>query len=117
MGRGQAPSIDRAAEIPDGLLSVILQRRPDIHEAEHLLKAANANIGAARAACFTSISLTANAGTMSSDMDGLFKGGSATRLFQPKINLPIFNAGSLKASLECSRIQKDINIANYEKSI
>ncbi|HEK1007718.1 TPA: AdeC/AdeK/OprM family multidrug efflux complex outer membrane factor [Pseudomonas putida] len=108
---------DQLAEVPAGLPSDLLTRRPDIQEAEHLLKAANANIGAARAAFFPSISLTANAGTLSPDMDGLFKGGSGTWLFQPQINLPIFNAGSLKASLDYSKIQKDINVAKYEKTI
>ncbi|WP_369989973.1 AdeC/AdeK/OprM family multidrug efflux complex outer membrane factor [Pseudomonas xanthosomatis] len=108
---------DQLAEVPAGLPSELLQRRPDIQEAEHLLKAANANIGAARAAFFPSISLTANAGTLSPSMGGLFKGGSGTWLFQPQINLPIFNAGSLKASLDYSKIQKDINVAKYEKTI
>jgi multidrug efflux system outer membrane protein len=95
----------------------LLQRRPDILQAEYNLKAANANIGAARAAFFPSISLTANAGTLSPDLSGLFKGGSGTWLFSPQINLPIFNAGSLRASLDYSKIQKDIGVANYEKSI
>ncbi|MCY1405109.1 Multidrug/solvent efflux pump outer membrane protein MepC [compost metagenome] len=108
---------DLLAEVPAGLPSDLLQRRPDIQEAEHLLKAANANIGAARAAFFPSISLTANAGTISPDMGGLFKGGSGTWLFQPQINLPIFNAGALRASLDYSKIQKDINVAKYEKTI
>ncbi|UVJ43157.1 AdeC/AdeK/OprM family multidrug efflux complex outer membrane factor [Pseudomonas sp. LS1212] len=108
---------DLLSDIPAGLPSDLLQRRPDILEAEHLLKAQNANIGAARAAFFPSISLTANAGTLSSDLDGLFKGGSGTWLFQPQISLPIFNAGALKASLDYSKIQKDINIAKYEKAI
>ncbi|WP_312935901.1 AdeC/AdeK/OprM family multidrug efflux complex outer membrane factor [Pseudomonas sp.] len=108
---------DQLAEVPAGLPSDLLQRRPDIQEAEHLLKAANANIGAARAAFFPRISLTANAGTLSPDMSGLFGGGSGTWLFQPQISLPIFNAGALKASLEYSKIQKDINVAKYEKTI
>jgi multidrug efflux system outer membrane protein len=105
------------ADVPPGLPSDLLQRRPDILQAEYNLKAANANIGAARAAFFPSISLTANAGTLSPDLSGLFKGGSGTWLFQPQINLPIFNAGSLRASLDYSKIQKDIGVANYEKSI
>jgi multidrug efflux system outer membrane protein len=105
------------SQVPAGLPSDLLQRRPDILEAEHLLKAANANIGAARAAFFPSISLTANAGSVSPDLSGLFGGGSGTWLFQPQISLPIFNAGSLRASLDYSKIQKDIGVARYEKSI
>ncbi len=89
----------------------------DILEAEHQLKAANANIGAARAAFFPSISLTANAGSLSSDLSQLFKGGSGTWLFQPQISLPIFNAGKLRANLDLAEIQKNIQIAQYEQSI
>jgi multidrug efflux system outer membrane protein len=113
----QPLSADMLNEMPAGLPSELLQRRPDILQAEHSLKAANANIGAARAAFFPSISLTASAGTASGDLSGLFKGGSGTWLFQPTINLPIFNAGSLRASLDYSKIQKDIGVANYEKAI
>ncbi|MFO2463934.1 AdeC/AdeK/OprM family multidrug efflux complex outer membrane factor [Pseudomonas sp. 15FMM2] len=110
-------SDDLLSEVPAGLPSDLLQRRPDILQAEYNLKAANANIGAARAAFFPSISLTANAGTLSPDLGGLFKGGSGTWSFAPQINIPIFNAGSLRASLDYSKIQKEINVANYEKSI
>ena len=110
-------SDDLLSEVPTGLPSDLLQRRPDILQAEYNLKAANANIGAARAAFFPSISLTANAGTMSPDLGGLFKGGSGTWSFAPQINIPIFNAGSLRASLDYSKIQKEINVANYEKDI
>ena len=113
----QPLSADLLSELPAGLPSELLQRRPDILQAEHSLKAANANIGAARAAFFPSISLTANAGSLSPDLSGLFKGGSGTWLFQPQINLPIFNAGSLRASLDYSKIQKEITVAQYEKSI
>lgn len=108
---------DLLTEVPAGLPSDLLQRRPDILEAEHKLLAANANIGAARAAFFPSISLTANAGTLSPDLSGLFKGGSGTWLFSPQINLPIFNAGALRASLDYSKIQKDITVSQYEKAI
>ncbi|RMO56223.1 NodT family outer membrane efflux lipoprotein, partial [Pseudomonas amygdali pv. eriobotryae] len=108
---------DMLTEMPAGLPSDLLQRRPDILEAEHTLKAANANIGAARAAFFPSISLTASAGTSSSELSGLFKGGSGAWLFQPSINIPIFNAGNLRASLDYSKIQKEISVANYEKAI
>jgi multidrug efflux system outer membrane protein len=113
----QPLSDDLLSEVPAGLPSDLLQRRPDILQAEHNLKAANANIGAARAAFFPSISLTANAGTLSPDLGGLFKGGSGTWSFAPQINIPIFNAGSLRASLDYSKIQKEINVATYEKSI
>ena len=105
------------AEVPAGLPADLLTRRPDILQAEHTLQASNANIGAARAAFFPSISLTANAGTASSDLDGLFKGGSGSWSFSPNITLPIFNAGALKASLDYSKIQKDIGIASYERTI
>jgi multidrug efflux system outer membrane protein len=97
--------------------SDLLTRRPDILQAEHNLLAANANIGAARAAFFPRITLTAAAGTGSSDLDGLFKSGSGAWQFEPNIILPIFTAGSLQASLDYAQIQKDINVANYEKAI
>ncbi|MDH0301926.1 MULTISPECIES: efflux transporter outer membrane subunit [unclassified Pseudomonas] len=105
------------AQIPAGLPSQLLQRRPDILEAEHRLQAANANIGAARAAFFPSISLTANAGGSSLELSNLFKAGSGSWLFQPQISLPVFNAGSLRASLDYARLQKDIQVAQYEKAI
>lgn len=105
------------AEVPVGLPADLLQRRPDILQAEFNLKAANANIGAARAAFFPSISLTATAGSLSPDLSGLFDAGSGSWLFQPSINLPIFNAGRLRANLDYSKIQKDINVARYEQTI
>lgn len=105
------------AEVPVGLPADLLQRRPDILQAEFNLKATNANIGAARAAFFPSISLTATAGSLSPDLSGLFDGGSGSWLFQPSINIPIFNAGRLRANLDYSKIQKDINVARYEKTI
>ncbi|WP_223473167.1 MULTISPECIES: AdeC/AdeK/OprM family multidrug efflux complex outer membrane factor [unclassified Pseudomonas] len=108
---------DLLANVPAGLPSHLLTRRPDILAAEHSLLAANANIGAARAAFFPSISLTANAGTSSANLDGLFKSGSGSWAFTPTISLPIFNAGALRASLNYSEIQKDIGVANYEKAI
>lgn len=105
------------AELPVALPAELLQRRPDILQAEYQLKAANANIGAARAAFFPSISLTATGGSMSGELSDLFGSGSGTWLFQPQLRLPIFNAGRLKASLDYSKVQKDIRIAQYEKSI
>lgn len=105
------------AKLPVGLPADLLQRRPDILQAEFDLKAANANIGAARAAFFPSVSLTATAGSLSPDLSGLFDGGSGSWLFKPSINIPIFNAGRLRANLDYSEIQKDINVARYEKTI
>ncbi|KTC25879.1 multidrug transporter [Pseudomonas marginalis ICMP 9505] len=105
------------AQMPSGVPSDLLQRRPDILQAEYELKAANANIGAARAAFFPSVSLTANAGASSAELSSLFKGGSGSWTFQPQISLPIFNAGSLRASLNYSKLQKDISVAQYEKAI
>lgn len=105
------------AELPVGVSSELLLRRPDILQAEHALKAANASIGAARAAFFPSIGLTASAGTASSQLSGLFDGGSGTWLFQPQINLPIFTAGRLKANLDYAELQQDIRVAQYEQAI
>jgi multidrug efflux system outer membrane protein len=114
---GLALASEQIAPMPAGLPSQLLQRRPDILQAEHQLLAANANIGAARAALFPSISLTANAGTSSLELAGLFEPGSGTWLFKPQVSLPLFNAGSLRASLDYARLQKDIQVAQYEKAI
>ncbi len=104
-------------DLPAGLPSELLVRRPDILQAEHQLEAANANIGAARAAFFPSISITANAGFSSDQLAKLFEGGSFTWLVNPQITVPIFTAGLNKANLDIANLEKDINIANYEKSI
>jgi multidrug efflux system outer membrane protein len=113
----QKLAADSLEDVPQGLSSELLTRRPDVLQAEYVLKAANADIGAARAAFFPSITLTASAGTSSAHLAGLFKGGSGAWSFAPAINLPIFNAGALKASLDYSKIQKDIGVATYEKAI
>ncbi len=105
------------ADLPPGLPSDLLQRRPDILAAEHGLKAANANIGAARAAFFPSIKVTADAGTSSAQLAGLFASGSGAWLFNPQITLPIFEAGANKAKLDVAQISKLIEVANYEKAI
>jgi len=104
-------------ELPAGVPSEVLARRPDILQAERALMAANASIGAARAAFFPRITLTASAGTASSSLDGLFDGGSGAWSFVPQIRLPIFEAGRLQASLDVAEIQRDINVAQYEKAI
>ncbi|MFU2487163.1 AdeC/AdeK/OprM family multidrug efflux complex outer membrane factor [Thauera sp. WH-1] len=104
-------------ELPAGLPSEVLTRRPDILQAERALMAANASIGAARAAFFPRITLTATAGTASSTLDGLFDGGSGAWSFVPQLRLPIFEAGRLQASLDLAEIQRDINVAQYEKAV
>lgn len=105
------------ADIPAGLPSDLLTRRPDVLQAEAFLRAENANIGAARAAFFPRITLTGNLGTASSTLGGLFKGGSAAWAFAPSITVPIFEGGALAANLDAAKIQKDIGIAQYEKAI
>nr|WP_279634490.1 efflux transporter outer membrane subunit [Paraburkholderia steynii] len=104
-------------DIPAGLPSDLLTRRPDIMEAEENLLAANANIGAARAAFFPKVSLTGNFGTLSPTLGGLFKPGSAAWGFSPSITLPIFEGGQNKANLDLANIQKNVQIATYEKAI
>jgi multidrug efflux system outer membrane protein len=103
--------------LPAGLPSDLLQRRPDIRAAEHTLLSANADIGAARAAFFPSITLTGSGGTAAGGLAKLFGAGSASWLFQPQISVPIFDAGSNFANLDYAKIQKRIEIANYEKAI
>jgi multidrug efflux system outer membrane protein len=105
------------ADIPAGLPSDLLTRRPDIVEAEDTLRAANANIGAARAAFFPDITLTATGGSESPTLGGLFKAGTAAWTFAPDITLPIFNAGSNFANLDAAQVQKNIAVAQYEKAI
>ena len=102
---------------PAGLPSDLLTRRPDIIAAEHTLKAANANIGAARAAFYPDISLTAFGGSSSSSLSRLFDGGTGAWSFVPTINLPIFDGGANRANLNIAKIGKRIDIANYEKAI
>ncbi|KFX63403.1 efflux transporter outer membrane subunit [Paraburkholderia fungorum] len=104
-------------DIPAGLPSDLLTRRPDIMEAEENLLAANANIGAARAAFFPKVSLTGSFGTLSPSLGGLFKPGSAAWSFAPSITLPIFEGGQNKANLDLATVQKNIQIATYEKAI
>jgi multidrug efflux system outer membrane protein len=103
--------------ISAGLSSDILLSRPDILAAEHQLRAANANIGAARAAFFPRISLTAGVGTVSSELSGLFGAGTGTWSFAPQITAPIFAGGSLIANLKVSKVNRQIAVAQYEKGI
>ena len=114
---GTTAAANPLTTIPPGLPSDLLQRRPDIVQAERDLKAANAYIGAARAAFYPSISLTASAGTSSSQLSGLFKGGSGAWSFAPQISLPIFDGGANRANLKIATVSRDISVAQYEKAI
>ena len=105
------------AEFPAGLPSDLLTRRPDIRASEQRLKAANANIGAARAAFFPRITLTAGVGTASNDLAGLFQSGSDTWSFSPQVVLPIFDAGRNRSNLTLTEVRKNLAITDYEKTI
>jgi multidrug efflux system outer membrane protein len=104
-------------DLPAGMPSDVLTRRPDILAAEHNLIAANANIGAARAAFFPSISLTGTFGTASTQLSGLFQGGSTTWTFAPQVSVPIFAGGANVAGLHLATAQKDILTTQYQQSI
>lgn len=103
--------------LPPGMPSEVLLRRPDVQQAEHLLRAANANIGAARAAFFPSITLTGAVGAASSELSTLFDAGTSTWSFMPQVSLPIFEGGRLRANLGVARADRDIALAQYEGAI
>lgn len=110
-------SVDLQRDIPVGVRSEILLGRPDVLAAENLLKAANANIGAARAAFFPRILLTASAGTASADLNDLFSAGTGVWSFAPSINVPIFTGGRNRAQLRAAKIDRDIAQTEYEQAI
>ena len=103
------------AELPAGLPSELLERRPDVRQAEAQLQAANANIGAAKAAFFPRITLTGSIGLASGDLSNLFD--QSGWQFAPRITLPIFDAGANQANLQASEVSRDIAVAHYERSI
>lgn len=105
------------AELRAGVPSDLLTRRPDILEAEHQLRAANADIGAARAAFFPRITLTGGAGTASTSLGDLFQSGTSAWSFSPRIDVPIFNGGFNKANLEAAEARKRTEVARYERAI
>ncbi|MDP1968925.1 MAG: efflux transporter outer membrane subunit [Burkholderiaceae bacterium] len=105
------------ADVPAGLPSDLLAKRPDIRAAEQQLIAANANIGAARAAFFPRISLTAGVGTVSNQLSGLFASGSYGWTFAPQFLQPLFDAGRNQAGLESARAGRELAVAQYDKSI
>ena len=104
-------------DLPAGLPSDLLVRRPDVRASEQQLLAANANIGAARAAFFPRISLTANLGSASSELSGLFKSGTFAFTGTAQLLQPLFDAGRNRANLDVARVNRDIAVAQYERSI
>jgi multidrug efflux system outer membrane protein len=104
-------------DLPAGVPSEVLQRRPDIRAAEHVLESANADIGAARAAFFPRILLTGAAGTASAKLSDLFTGPSFAWNFSPQITVPIFSGGRNRANLDVAQLEKQIEIASYERAI
>jgi len=110
-------SLTAVKDLTPGLPSDVLLRRPDILQAEHGLKGANANIGAARAAFFPRISLSSSFGTASAKLTDLFMPGSAVWSFVPQISVPLFDAGSNLANLDVAKADRDIAVAQYEKAI
>ncbi|WP_342119470.1 efflux transporter outer membrane subunit [Pseudoduganella sp. OTU4001] len=110
-------AVTTLAELPEGVPSSVLLQRPDVLEAEHALKAANANIGVARAAFFPSITLTGTAGSASGALGDLFKAGSGAWSFLPQLTVPLFDAGANNARLDIAKADNGIAVARYEKSI
>ena len=110
-------SVTALADVPAGLPSDLLARRPDVIQAERSLQSANANIGAARAAFFPKITLTGTTGVASPTLSNLFDSGTSAWTFIPRITLPIFDGGVNLANLRISEVNRDIAVATYEKAI
>ena len=104
-------------DIAPGTSSELIERRPDILASEHRLKARNADIGAARAAFFPRITLTGSVGSSSTELSGLFEGGSRAWSFAPTLSLPIFAGGRNRANLDLAEVRQDAAVANYEGTI
>ena len=114
---GDLSSQNVVTAIPAGLPSDLLANRPDIRAAESRLVASNANIGAARAAFFPRISLTAALGTASTALSGLFDAGSMSWSFTPQLALPIFDAGRNRGNLDLAVVRRDLAVTDYERTI
>lgn len=110
-------AIARTDALPAAIRSEVLLDRPDVVEAEDQLRGANANIGAARAAFFPSLTLTANGGVASTALETLFRAGTGAWTFAPNIAQPIFDFGKNRANLHNAKAQRDVAVATYEKSI
>ncbi len=115
--QGDVAAIPLLADLPAGLPSEVLTRRPDVLAAEHTLEAQNADIGAARAAFFPRITLTGSTGSASNDLDGLFRAGTGSWSFVPQISLPLFAGGANIANLKGAKAGRDIAVAQYEKAV
>ncbi len=116
-GSGAGIDLPSLPDLPPGLPSEVLVRRPDVRQAELQLVAANANIGAARAAFFPKITLTGSVGSASGELSGLFKAGSYAWSFAPQLLQPLFDAGRNRANLQASQATRDIAVAQYEKAV
>ena len=117
LAAGRLPAADALRPLPAGLPSDLLVRRPDIQAAEQQLRAAHAQIGAARAAFLPRIALTAMAGSANSELGELFGSGTGGWLFQPSISVPLFTAGKLQNNLNLAEVRRDAAVAQYEKAI
>lgn len=113
-GLDRGPAV---AELKEGIPSDVLLQRPDVLAAEHQLEAANAQIGAARAAFFPTITLTSSFGTASPELSGLFKGNSQAWTFSPQITVPLFTGGANVANLQATKLARATAVAQYEKAI
>jgi multidrug efflux system outer membrane protein len=111
------PGVAVVTDLPPGVPSEVLTRRPDVLASERQLQGANANIGAARANFFPRITLTGSTGSASNELSGLFGSGSHAWLFVPQVTLPIFTGGANIATLQVSQADRDIAVARYERSI
>lgn len=104
-------------ELHAGLPSALLTNRPDIIAAEHRLRGAHANIGAARAAFLPRVTLTGSLGTASAELEGLFEPGSRAWSFAPSLSLPVFDAGRNHANLDLAQVRRELAVADYEKTV
>ena len=114
---GQDPALPTLSDVPAGLASTVLLDRPDVLQAEHLLRGYNADIGAARAAFFPTVSLTTSVGGTSLSLGRLLDAGSGTWTVAPSVTLPIFDAGRNRANLAYVRAERDAAVAQYEKAV
>lgn len=110
----QQPLLGR---LPAGVPSELLLARPDLRQAEQVLEAANADVGAARAAFFPQISLTASFGYASTSLDGLFDPSRQVWRFAPQLTVPLFQGGRLRAELRLAKVRKSEAVAQYERAI